>query len=76
MSETRLEVLDGVQYMQTGPALIVRADDDTEYAVDSDLCGLTISGQSGSENSTVAEAIAAECGDGTSVDQYPTTADT
>ncbi|MFT4280655.1 transporter substrate-binding domain-containing protein [Microbacterium sp.] len=76
MSESRLEVLDGVQYMQTGPALIVRADDDTDYTKNSDLCGLTISGQSGSENSTVAEQIATECGSGTSVDQYPKTADT
>lgn len=76
MSEARLDVLDGVQYMLTGPALIVRADDETDYIDESDLCGLTISGQSGSENSTVAEEIAADCADGTSVDQYPRTADT
>ena len=76
MSETRLEVLDGVQYMQTGPALIVRADDDTDYAASSDLCGLTISAQSGSSNAAIGDQIAAECGDGTSVDQYPKTADT
>jgi polar amino acid transport system substrate-binding protein len=76
MSESRLEVLDGVAYMQTGPGLIVAADDDTDYATESDLCGLTISTQSGSTNSTIAEEIAAECGDGTSVDQYPKTADT
>ncbi|WP_159500520.1 transporter substrate-binding domain-containing protein [Microbacterium sp. 18062] len=76
MSETRLEVLDGVQYMQTGPALIVSAEDDTDYSEEADLCGLTISAQSGSENATIGEEIAAECGDGTSVDQYPKTADT
>lgn len=76
MSETRLEVLDGVQYMQTGPALIVRADDDTEYVENADLCGLTISAQSGSTNAAIGDAIAAECGEGTSVDQYPKTADT
>lgn len=76
MSESRLEVLDGVQYMQTGPALIVRADDDADYTRNGDLCGLTISAQSGSSNATIGEEIATECGDGTSVDQYPKTADT
>lgn len=76
MSASRLEVLDGVQYMQTGPALIVRADDDKKYADDKDLCGLKISAQSGSSNAGIGEDIAAACGDGTSVDQYPKTADT
>lgn len=55
MSEARLEILDGVQYMQTGPALIVRADDDTEYASNDDLCGLTISAQSGSSNAAIGD---------------------
>lgn len=76
MSEDRLEVLDGVQYMQTGPGLIVRADDENDYATESDLCGLTIVTQSGGSNAEIAQGIAAECGDGTETAHYPKTADT
>jgi len=76
MSEERLAVLDGVQYMQTGPGLIVRADDDTDYTTEADLCGLTIVTQSGGTNAEIAQGIAADCGAGTETAHYPKTADT
>jgi ABC-type amino acid transport substrate-binding protein len=76
MSEERLAVLDGVAYMNTGPALILGDSVSDEPATESDLCGLTFSVQSASTNAAIAERIAEECGDGTDVQQYPKTADT
>ncbi|GLY16858.1 ABC transporter substrate-binding protein [Kineosporia sp. NBRC 101677] len=77
MSEERTAVLDGVSYMQTGPALILGESTDLAPTQNSDLCGLTITGQNASENLTMAQDIAGECGaTKTSVQQYPKTADT
>lgn len=77
MSEERTAVLDGVAYMQTGPALILGESTDITPAQESDLCGLTITGQNASENLTLAQTIAEECGaTKTNVQQYPKTADT
>ncbi len=77
MSEERTAVLDGVAYMQTGPALILGESTDIAPAQNSDLCGLTITGQNASENLTLAQDIAQECGaTKTNVQQYPKTADT
>lgn len=79
MSEERTAVLDGVAYMQTGPALIVGTSVKTDPAAEKDLCGVTLVGQNASENLTEAKRIAADCekaGTKTSVQQYPKTSDT
>ncbi|BBH68385.1 ABC transporter substrate-binding protein [Actinoplanes sp. OR16] len=76
MSEERTAVLDGVAYMQTGPALIVGTSVKTDPAAEKDLCGLTLVGQNASENLTEAKRIATACGSGTSVQNYPKTSDT
>ncbi|RAK26493.1 amino acid ABC transporter substrate-binding protein (PAAT family) [Actinoplanes lutulentus] len=80
MSEERTSVLDGVAYMQTGPALIVGTSVKTDPAAEKDLCGLTLVGQNASENLTEAKRIASECEAAgaakTSVQNYPKTSDT
>lgn len=80
LSDKRLEVADGVAYLNTGPTLVVAAGNPTGATDLASLCGLMIAVQAGSTNESIVseqgKACEAEGKPGLSVQSYPETAET